>query len=82
MTNIMRKLSSGWHLMRIFRLAIGIGAGFEGVILHDPAIGLLGAFFIYQGLTDTGCCGGAGCLVPPAKKNKEHTEDIKYEEIK
>lgn len=81
MTNITRKLSSGWHLMRILRLAIGIAAGIEAIRSHDYVIGAFAAFLIYQGLTDTGCCGTASCFVPPARDTKD-TEDIKYEEIK
>lgn len=69
MTNIIRKLSSGWHLMRILRVGIGIAAGVEAFILHDYALGILSLFFLYQGITDTGCC-AAGCIIPPPKDDK------------
>ncbi len=82
MTSIIAKLSSGWHLMRIFRTAIGLTAFVEGIRMHDYAIGILGVFFLYQGITDTGCCSSVGCVVPPPKEENKKTQDITYEEIK
>ena len=82
MTNIINKLSSGWHLMRILRVGIGIAAAIEAITLHDYAIGAISVFFLYQGITDTGCCSAAGCVVPPPRSKKKETEDISYEEIK
>jgi hypothetical protein len=81
MTSIIAKLSSGWHLARIFRTVLGVVAAIQGIRMHDYAIGILGAFLLYQGLTDTGCC-AAGCMAPPPQNNDKKTEDISYEEIK
>lgn len=81
MTNIIQKLSSGWHLARILRTALGLAAAVEAIRMHDWAIGLLGAILLYQGLTDIGCCSAAGCATAPTR-NRQKTQDITYEEIK
>jgi hypothetical protein len=36
---------TGWHFMRWLRLAIGIYAIGQAILMHDRMIGFLGAFF-------------------------------------
>jgi hypothetical protein len=70
--------------MRIMRLAIGVWLLVVGIQTHDWAVGLFSIFFLYQAVTDTGCCGTQGCYTPSGKTaaKKEGTEDIEYEEVK
>ena len=77
------KLLTNWHLMRIFRTGIGLWAAGEVIYTHDWAIAILGAFFLYQGITNTGCCGSEACYTPTVKKTElPRIKDITYEEIK
>ncbi|MFM6976590.1 MAG: hypothetical protein ACKOW2_07055 [Sphingobacteriaceae bacterium] len=77
-------LSSGWNLMRVLRLAMGIIAGAQAIELRDPLLGLISAFFLYQAVMNTSCCGVAGCATPPARSNYKKTKpaETSYEEIK
>ena len=87
MSTLKQRLFTNWHLMRIFRAAIGIMMLVMGIQNKDWAIGLFSIFFLYQAVTDTGCCGSQGCYNPPGRVNKdiahtEQTEEVEYEEIK
>ena len=82
MTNIIKQLTSGWYLARIIRLGIGVLAAVEAIRSHDYAIGILSAFFLYQAITDTGCCGAAGCVVRPQQQDGDKEEETSYKEIK
>jgi hypothetical protein len=73
---------TGWHFMRWFRLAIGIYAVGQAILMHDSMIGFLGAFFLFQAVTNTGCCGTQACAAPNAKRKTEAEETIQFEEIK
>ena len=86
MNHLKQKLFTNWHLVRIMRLGIGIMflvMGFQG---RDWAIGLFSIFFLYQAVTDTGCCGSQGCYNPPVRKqNKDGvaaSDNVEYEEMK
>ena len=73
-------LLTGWHLIRWVRLVFGIFIGIQAIQTHDIISGLLAGFFLYQAVTNTGCCGVSACAVPVSKPNK--TEDVEFEEIK
>lgn len=70
--------------MRVMRLAIGLWLLVAGIQMHDWAAGLFSIFFLYQAVTDTGCCGSAGCAAPPRRSATpaQQTDEIEYEEIK
>lgn len=87
MSTLKHRLLTNWHLARIMRLGIGIMLLVMGIQNKDWAMGLFSVFFLYQALTDTGCCGSQACYTPPAVKNKGYLntgqdEDVEYEEIK
>lgn len=82
MKNITQRLLTNWHLMRIFRLALGIWAAVQAIQTHEYIIGLVALFFLYQAVTDTGCCGSNTCYTPTSKIKPEKGEEIKFEEIK
>ncbi len=84
MTSLKDKLLNNWHLMRIVRLAIGIWLEIIAFSSHDWPIGFMGAFFLYQAIADTSCCGAAGCNTSYSKRTSsiQKTEQIEFEEIK
>jgi len=87
MNTLKQRLLTNWHLMRIFRAAIGMMMLVMGIQNKDWAIGLFSIFFLYQAVTDTGCCSTQGCYSPPhgAKNDTAHekqTEEVDYEEVK
>jgi hypothetical protein len=50
----------------------------------DVFTGLIAGVFLFQAITNTGCCGASGCAVP-GTENKTSTakgEEVAYEEIK
>ncbi|PQJ12007.1 hypothetical protein CJD36_009465 [Flavipsychrobacter stenotrophus] len=85
MSSIKESLLTNWSLIRIVRLAIGIWMVGMGIQSKDWAVGLFGGFFLYQAVTNTGCCGSGACYTPPRgrKFNREEpTKEIEYEEVK
>ncbi len=87
MSTLKQRLFTNWHLVRLFRLGIGVMMLVAGIQNKDWMIGLLSAFFLYQALTDTGCCGTQGCYTPNTRKTVEPIsstldETIEYEEVK
>ncbi len=85
MNTFKERLLTNWHIMRVFRLGIGVWMLVMAIQTHDWAIGLFSAFFLYQAVTDTGCCGTQSCYAPPVKpatKKINAIEDTEYEEIK
>ena len=77
-------LLSGWNFMRIIRLVLGIMLVVQAIQQQFWAAGLLGGLLLFQAMTNTGCCGAAGCGVPPAKKNgsENNLDDVEYVEVK
>ncbi len=74
---------TGWHFMRWLRLGMGLYAATVAFQLHDPLSGFIAAIFLFQAVTNTGCCGANGCAVPTSsKRNTGKVEDIEFEELK
>ena len=84
MNNWKTRLLTNWHLMRIVRLGLGMMMLVTGIQGHDWPIGLFSLFFLYQDVTDTGCCGAGQCYPPANSRMTRTTEttNIDYEEIK
>lgn len=74
-------LFTGWHFMRWFRLGIAIFLGIQAIQMHHPVAGFVAAFFLFQALTNTGCCGVTGCAAPMNRKTSDAIEEVEYEEI-
>lgn len=85
MSTLWQRITTNWHFVRIFRTGIGLMMAIMAIQNKDWAIGLFGIFFLYQGVTDTGCCGSGACYNPPTRSNinpgPEHVETVDYEEI-
>ncbi len=71
------------HFMRWLRLIPGGFIAVQAIQNHDLVTGLIGAFFLYQAITNTGCCGATGCAAAPTKNREEmRVKDIEFKEIK
>ncbi|MES2622613.1 MAG: hypothetical protein V4615_17320 [Bacteroidota bacterium] len=75
-------LFTNWHFMRWLRLAVGIYAAVQAVQLHDSMLGFFGALFLFQAVTNTGCCGMQSCTAPIQKRSSDKIEEVDFEEIK
>lgn len=78
----MKNLTFGqWSLFRIIRLVFGIAIIIQGVVSRE--ILLIGAGILISGmaLLNIGCCGPAGCIIPPDKSRKLKQEQVTYEEV-
>ncbi|MDD5151071.1 MAG: hypothetical protein PHC28_11460 [Flavobacterium sp.] len=75
-------LLTDWNFMRILRLGLGIYIAFQAFETHSIFSGVVAVFFLFQAITNTGCCGSNGCAVPTKKSNSDSIEEIEYKEIK
>lgn len=74
-------LFTNWHLMRWVRLGIGILVMYEAIVTLDMLVGTIAAFFLFQALSNTGCCGAQGCATP-IRNHLDDSQEIYYKEIK
>lgn len=79
---ITQMLFTGWNFMRRLRLGLGIFIAIQAIQTNDTLSGFIAAFFLFQAITNTGCCGAAGCKVPVTKRKPNKIEDVISEEIK
>jgi hypothetical protein len=77
-------LTTGWDLMRVLRLTMGLLAAVQAIELRDPLIGLISVFFLYQAMANVSCCGvGDACTTSVKPKAKQNVvERTSYEEVK
>ena len=78
----LQTLLTGWDFMRLFRLGIGLFIGTQAIQTHDSVARMFAAFFLFQAITNTGCCGASGCAVPNTKVDQYKIVDTDFEEIK
>lgn len=74
-----------WPLWRIIALAAGLFFSYQAVWYQDAVPGFLGAFFLFQAVTNIGCLGSRSCAVPEPDKEhhgKDEITDIEFAEIK
>ncbi|MFM9943840.1 MAG: hypothetical protein ACKVQB_01265 [Bacteroidia bacterium] len=74
-------LLTGWNFMRWLRLGLGVFIGIQAIQMHHPISGFIAAFFIFQAVTNTECCGVTNCSAPSIKTNIDKIEELEYEEI-
>ena len=75
-------LFNNWNFMRFLRLGLGIYIAIQAVETLSIVSGVVSVFFLFQAITNTGCCGSNGCALPTNKSNSTKTEEVKFEEIK
>jgi hypothetical protein len=82
METIAQNLFTNWHFIRWLRLGLGLFVAVQAIQHLDALAGLIAFFFLFQAVTNTGCCGASGCTVPASSKKTIKTEDVEFEEIK
>ena len=70
--NMKERLLTNWNFMRWLRLLIGIYIGIEAIRTQEMISGFFAAFFLFQALTNTGCCGVKGCAIQLPNEKKEN----------
>ncbi|MEX1241814.1 MAG: hypothetical protein WEB30_18980 [Cyclobacteriaceae bacterium] len=79
---LLQTIFSNWNFMRWLRLGLGLYLLWQLVQRPDIFTGLVAAFFLFQAITNTGCCGAGSCPVPEKKDTGSMSEEVKHEEIK
>ncbi|ODT34849.1 MAG: hypothetical protein BGN92_10250 [Sphingobacteriales bacterium 41-5] len=77
-------LLSNWNFLRITRLVLGVILIVQALQQQFWAAGLLGGLLLFQAITNTGCCGSAGCAVRPSDNRKKggNLDSVEYDEVK
>lgn len=75
-------LLTGWNFMRGLRLVLGVIFLIQAFQIHDYMVGTFALFFLFQAVTNTGCCGVNGCAVPTKKAKDDLVQDVDFEEVK
>lgn len=75
-------LLTNWHFVRWLRLGMGLYAAVVALQLRDPLSGFIAALFLFQAVTNTGCCGAGGCAIPSSKRSLSEVKEIDFEEVK
>lgn len=75
-------LLTDWNFMRILRLVLGIYIAIQAIETLSLLSGIVAVFFLFQAITNTGCCGSNGCEIPQKKSNGKKIEEVEYEEVK
>lgn len=65
---MMHRLFTGWHLLRFFRLGLGIAIAIQAFRMNDLVAGFIAAIFLFQAFSNTGCCGSSACHIAIQKK--------------
>lgn len=77
------RLLSGWNIMRILWLIMGIGIVMQAVNEKNFLMLLPGLYFVFAALANVGCFAGS-CAVDytsPKSNNKQSVADIEFEEV-
>jgi len=77
-----KTLLTGWNFMRFLRLGLGIYIAFQAIETISLFFGFVAVFFLFQAITNTGCCGTTSCSVPINKDKLDQNEKVEFEEIK
>lgn len=83
MNSIITGLKTNWHVMRWLRLGIGVYAMVMSIMHKDALLGFVSAFFLFQAITNTGCCGVSGCTTvnTDSQQARNDSREIEFEEI-
>jgi len=78
---IIKRILLGWNLIRGLRLLIGAYFTVQAIETQEIFSGVIAAFFLYQAITNTGCCGANACAVPNLKNNADKPKEVELIEI-
>lgn len=85
MNSITQRLLTNWSASRRIVLAIGLFFAIQALIFSDGLIAVLGAFFLFQAATNTGCMLSGACGIPARDQVNPESADIsnvEFTEIK
>jgi len=71
-----------WTFMRWLRLGLGIAIIVQSIVLRDATTALIGIMLAGMAVFNIGCCGAAGCSVPPRQAAQKHNTETVFEEVK
>ena len=77
----MKVLVSGWNVMRVIRLALGILVIIQSISEKNYMLTVAGGLFAVLALINVGCCGANGCAVNPRVNKNDLKEEALYEEV-
>ena len=75
----MKRRLTGWNVVRIIRLLLGIAALIQGIIEKETWMFVAGGVLLLGAILNLGCCGSSGCSLPTPNQNK--INKIQYEEV-
>jgi len=75
---IKKRILLGWNLIRGLRLLIGAYFAVQAIETLEIFSGIIAAFFLYQAITNTGCCGANACAMPNSKDNMNKPEEVEF----
>jgi hypothetical protein len=67
----MKKILTGWNIVRVLRLVMGIIAIGQAIATKEWILGLAGGFLLYMALANIGCCGVNGCSIQPPNVDRK-----------
>lgn len=79
---IKQTLFTGWNFMRVLRLGLGVIIAIQAIKMHDMLSGGIAVFFLFQAITNTGCCGVNSCAMPEKDSNPAKMKEVDFEEVK
>jgi hypothetical protein len=82
MNYLIESLKQPWSIMRVLRLLFGSYVVVTSVMEQQYLLALIGGFFAYQAISNTGC---GACVAPSTSENLETTEgetSFEFEELK
>ena len=77
----MKVLVSGWNVMRVIRLALGILVIIQSISEKNYMLTVAGGLFAVLALINVGCCGANGCAVNPRVNKNDLKKEALYEEV-
>ena len=82
METLKMTLLTNWNFMRVIRLVLSLVILVQSIHMHDPLFGMFGAFFLFQALSNTGCCASGNCATSlPDNGNSKTIENVEFEEV-
>jgi hypothetical protein len=63
----MKVILKNWDLVRMLRFGMGLWVLYSSFTEHQPLLGLIGVFFVYQALMNVGCCSSRNCSISENK---------------
>jgi len=76
------RLLTNWNLMRWIVLAVGLFFIVQGLRYQDLISGLVGGFFLFQAITNTGClCGNCAVAASSTKSSGSNMNEVEFTEI-